>query len=1105
MLVRGRFASWVIVAVVCGGMLGHPFFSGPAVSASDIDALPYKQLLDIPVDTGDAETHLQPVDMRVSFVNPCWARNETENAIRVAYDDGSGFTELESQTYDLTFIDETHVSACSIVFLIPRGVDGTEKYYVLYDDGETSTAGYPDHVTVEDTHYFYEPISGQKIDFDYYKITEDGYVVYGVCQRGVLLGNGVSQMVAKLKLNSTEFETVNTDQLASFAMTYSIESSQESTGTDWATDITKSIMIDGNLMIRLRIAGPSPEGTLLTDNIYTYYYCPSTTKRLAANVNHDVLQPVTIEGNQEEDGTYAHLTTFKSRSATIEKMNIGVILPSLHLYSQDGLVKEYAVPPDPSTEKAEWILTTRDDADLGEGAWLCMDDPATGKAHGIIFEAGNGFTPGDDDGIQVKASVKEVVKLPGLEADAGSVYASRNAYERTGTHDTMLSDDLNVTFNTAFVTFETAGYEGVASEAAVFQDMAATRPVFRGNVTGEDDQMERFMLTAYVHAAPTVPLGSILSAVAGKNLSYLYAELYQEGGLQSSGSVGRLSLSEGMDLAFENTTLIEKIQLIVGLFDWGNASFFKKIRFPDLDPGPYLVKIYRENPLFRDEREYIGFTSVDVTENTSTHIFARPEGETRLTIVNQNGDGVQGATARLQYGNVTIAAAASDENGSLILRAPRIVRAAYTMQTLYKGFLMDEKMVRVQKRPEALMTTDEIAVSLYTYDVSIEDTWGLPPAVEVNPVLSSREMLEPVMLTATRQAPGSYRFTDLLPAGYTLQMGYKSFTLEEDVILDGDSTGQYMFPAEFEVAASLYNSYGMALSEGKLLVARSGQTLETDIDVEGTATFTVPPGTYTTSARVDGDEVAVQGITVKGDKSVAIITEQGSLAHLLVTIMGVVILVGAAALFLWKKDWMLSLHIGAVGVLVVSLASSWWTLTGSEGGISTATKTFLLPSSIVTVTSSAEALGGNISSIPGELSLVLTLIAGLLGLAAGLILVRMLFREKRPRLAAVLVGMNVILLVVSLLLFVYAMSQLTEVGVGEFMGSGDLEVSIPGDQAGSVMVSCSWGPGRGFYLGVLAMLLLTGVSMYRYRRLLLSGIGLARAKLARLPRLVHRT
>lgn len=1101
---RGRFTSWVIVAVICGSLLGHPLFSGPAVSASDVDALPYKQPLEMPIDTGAAAAPFQPIDMRITFTHPCWARNATVNSIRVAYDDGSGLTELESQVYDLSFADETHVTACSIVFLVPRGLDGTEKYYVLYDDGETPAAGYPDHVAVEDTHYFYEPISGQKIDFDYYKITEDGYVVYGVCQKGVLLGNRVSHMVVKLRLNSTEFETVNTDQLASFAMTYSIEGSQESTGTDWATDISKSVMVDGNLMIRLRIAGSSPGGTIRTDNIYTYYYCPATTKRLAANVNHDLLQPVSIEGNQEEDGTYAHLTTFKSRSATIEKMNIGVILPSLHLYSEDGIVKEYAVPPDPATETSEWILTTMDDADLGESAWLCLDDAATGKAHGMIFGSGTGFTSGDDDGLQVKASVKEEVKLPGLEADAGSVFVSRNAYERGGAHDTMLSDDLNVTFNAEFVTVETAGYEGIHTESAVFQDMAAKRPLLRGNITGGEDQKERFTLNAYVHAAPTVPLGSVLSAVAGKNLSYLYAELYREAGLQSSGSVGRLSLSEGMDLAFENTTLIEKIQLVIGLFDWGNASFFKKIRFPNLDSGTYLVKIYRENPLFKDEREYIGFKSVEVSENTSTHIVARPEGEARLTIVDQNGDGVEAATAMLLYGNATVAVALSDTNGSIILKAPRFLRTAYTLRTLYKGFLINEKLIRLQKRPEALVTTNEIPISLYTYDLSIEDTWGIPPAVEVNPTLDSDDMVEPVVLTAARQGPGSYRFTHLLPGVYTLRMGYKSFAFKEEVTVDSDAAGQYVFPAELEVTASFFNAYGMALSGGDLRVTRSGTTLEAGIDGDGRATFVVPPGSYTTVAHVDGDDVAVEVISVKGDKSVDIVTDHRSFIHTLVAATGGAILLGALIVFFLKRNLALSLQVGTVGLLAVALASSWWSLAGSEGGTSTTTKTFLIPSKIVTITSSTEALGGDISSIPAELTMVLTLIAVFLVLACGLIFLRMSLRKRMPRVAAVLAAVNVTLLLLSLLLFVYAMSQLTEVGVGSFMGSGDLEVSIPGDQAGSTMVSCSWGPGRGFYLGFLAMFLVTGVSLYRYRHFLLSGYGIVHNKLAAPPRILRR-
>ncbi|HEC81797.1 MAG TPA: carboxypeptidase regulatory-like domain-containing protein, partial [Thermoplasmatales archaeon] len=88
--------------------------------------LRFKQELKVPVDTSRVETWFQPVDVHVEFNHRCWARNETCHSVRVCYDDGSGLVELESQVYDLEFIDENHVKACNLVFLIPENVDGKE-------------------------------------------------------------------------------------------------------------------------------------------------------------------------------------------------------------------------------------------------------------------------------------------------------------------------------------------------------------------------------------------------------------------------------------------------------------------------------------------------------------------------------------------------------------------------------------------------------------------------------------------------------------------------------------------------------------------------------------------------------------------------------------------------------------------------------------------------------------------------------------------------------------------------------------------------------------------------------------------------------------------
>ncbi len=1064
------------MALITFSLLIHHGFFVKETSATDIEALPFKQMLNIPIDTSFDEAKFQPIDMHVQFLHPCWAKNETVNSIRIAYDDGSGLAEIESQVYDLEFSDESHVEACSLVFLIPAEANRKEKYYVLYDDSEVPPADYVDHLTIEDTHYYYEPISGQKIDFDYYKILEDGYIVYGVLQKGMILGNGVSHTVLKIKPNSTEFETVNGEQFASFAMTYSIDGTQEETGSDWAKEISKAIIVDGNLMIRFRIEGVSPEDAIKTDNIYTYYYCPTATKRMNANVNHEVLQTVEIGGNMEQGGTYAHLTTFKSRSATIENMNVGYILPSLHIYGEDSIIKEYSIPTDPTSEREEWILSTTDDNDVGDKAWICVDDISTGKAHGLIFQSNTGFLE-EEDGLQVKMYVKQEVKLPGLDADIGGVYATRNAYEAGGKYNTVLPKGMNVTFNAEFITFNTEGYEGVDKESEFYQKLIKHRPVFRGNVSKEEEK-ETYGLTTYVHLASSFPLGSTLSAVLGKNISYIYAELYRENVLTSSGSVGRLPLSEDMELEFENTTLIQKVKIVLGLFDWKNASLFKKIHFPNLEAGKYLIKIFRENPIGSGEHQYIGFKAVELTDNVSTHIVTGPEGAIELSIMNQNGGGVDKVKFSLVDDNVIVAEEFSDKNGSVVLKAPNYPLKAYTMRMIYQGFLVEEKTIHLDHRIRMFSRNNGFNMSLYLLEISVKDTWGFPPAIEMNPTLIGDGMIEPASLIANELTDGNYLFHDLYPAEYTLKMNYKSFSLEENIPIIENMMKEVIFPAEFEVTVNIFNSYGMKLRNGELLVSREGKITTTPINNEGKAIFSVPPGEYEIKTISDDNEVSREKIDVKGTKTINIVTTESSLLHKLIYFFGIGIIIASILFTLWKRKWCMGIQLFSVGIVLTALVSSWWTLKGSQGGVSTLTKTLVVPSKMMTKTSSYNVLGGAISSVPQEFTMVLSVLAALLIAAAILIVLSIVLRYKFKKISAVLSIVSILALIITIVLFAYAMSQVTKVGVGGFRGDGDLEIAMPGIHE-SVTLPCSWGPESGFYLSILAIVCLIGAFVYK--------------------------
>ena len=1045
--------------------------SNAKIIGTDIDNLPYRQIIEIPIDTSLEIAKYQPIDLKINFNNPCWAKDETHNSVRVGYDDGSGITEIESQIYDLEYSDDTHITSCGLVFLIPFESTGKEKYYVLYDSKETKPANYEDYLDLQDTHYFYEPISGQYINFDYYQIKQEGYVVYAIVQKGELLGNPVGQHVAKFKPKSTIVETYNIDQLGVFDMRYEIVPAPGYYGSSWATKVVKNVLVDGNLMIKVRIDCTSPNDEIRTDNIYTYYYCPTDTKKITVDTYHEVLKTVDVKKDSLLDGSYAGIVSIKSRSATIEKMNVGDILPVLSVYNKDETIREFTIPSNPESEDKEVVLSTNDDIDIGSKAWVCLNNPKIGKADGLIMESNKGIVEGALDGAQVKSYAKQNLKLPGLEADTGSVFLLKNTYEKGGVQDLTLQQGFIVNFNIQFVTTENEGVEKINTESEFFQKLVGLRPSLRENGrTFDEEEKEKFMLTANVHFAPSVPMGSLLSAALGKNISYIYAELYKEDDFKSSGSAGRLPLGS-IELELEGKKLSEKIKILLGIFDWRNASFFKKIRFPGLTAGTYVVKIFKENPIVKKERQYIGFAIVDLEKNEKIHIYCRPQGTILLTVNDQKNQGVPNVKFLLQKDGITISDAVSDTNGSSVLYAPCFPLKPYELKTIYQGFLIDEKDVTFKLRNNIIKLKKSLSFTHYNFDLSIKDTWGFSPEVDLKPTLTSKEMIQPTFISAESKGNGKYRFENLYPANYNLKMSYKSFELEKEFNIKKDGTFYLVFPAEFKINFNTLNSVGDVLSEGKISISRQNKIVSQEIDDNGNAVFSLPPGNYQITVYSDEDIIAKQNLQISGDKKIDVLTNKESLIHVVAVYLGIALAAFSIIYLILKKNCYASIKIFVISLIFISLFSSWWFVTGENSNAKSVTDTMLIPQKIVTLTETADAIGGGVSQVPDEVTMVLGLLSILLAVACMLIFVTIFTKKKLRKVTQVFTILSIILLVLTLGVFYYAMGQLTEVSVGGFIGKGDIETTIPGVSE-NINLPSSWGPSTGFYLIIISLILL---------------------------------
>ena len=280
----------------------------------------YNQSIDPHIKTNSISSIYQPIDIQIKFLNNCWAVNESVNSIRVLSWDGNIWHELESQIYNLNFTDDYHISSCGIVFLIPDFANGEESYYIYYNDQETSASNYIDHLSVKDAYYYFEPISGISVEGDYYEISEDGFIVYGVGQKGQVMNRKLSQIAIRLKPNTEVFDILNSDLLTSFCFSYQNGPDDDDEIASDHRLIAKEILIDGNLMVEFLVISGSENGQLKTSNIYKYYYNPSEDKRINVHVKHEVLAECIVKGIENSDGRFGTIVSYNSKSASMKKI-----------------------------------------------------------------------------------------------------------------------------------------------------------------------------------------------------------------------------------------------------------------------------------------------------------------------------------------------------------------------------------------------------------------------------------------------------------------------------------------------------------------------------------------------------------------------------------------------------------------------------------------------------------------------------------------------------------------------------------------------------------------------------------------------------------------
>jgi hypothetical protein len=999
----------------------------------------YRQEIHLPIVTNVSYAKYQPIDIRVTFENPCWTKNENETSIRVCLWNGIKWFELDSQIYDLTYTDPNYIIECCLVFLVPEFADGNELYYVYYDNIKKPSPNYQDHVSVEDLYYSRPIIAGIKAEAKYYGIKEDGYYVYGVGQEGSLLDRSFSQIVVKQKERREEIDILDSDQIVSFAFSYYYGNEEQDESSSDQIFVSKEILIDGNLMVEFGIKSESRKKDIVTTAIYKYYFSPAGGKRLCVRVKHEMLEDAVVQGLENIDGRFGMMASFKSRNPAIKKLNVGDIYPYLHFSDENNQIKEYIMNLNPESKNREWIISYRDDADLGSEGWIAYGNGNQGKVVSIIFSSTEDIIKSgrdERDGIQVKVAEKEYFDFLTTEVDYASINFGRNSYEKGYGHDLVIPEGLVVEYDAELFTSEEGGYSTIQKEAKMYQELIKHRYSSKDTIFDKEEKL--YSLTVITYFGGTRFTYPWLSNRSHIHLPVMWIEVHQDDNCIASG-------------------IAEKT-----LFNRYRAQ----IIFSEISKGEYFVKVFWK--LDNSTMFFNGARKIVLDDDKKIHIFCSWERRINVMVSDQKNQGVEGVnTILLKIDGLRFDSNITDRNGLTLLKAPYKHGDPYILKAFYKGILIYENYLR----KSLLKLKVVIDIELNDFSVEIRDSHDLPPGVEITLLLLGLENNNNIKLMPEEMKEGTYYFKNIPSGKYKLQITYGNFIDEKVIHLpkDGNSIS-IPFSAKFDLVIDLFDLRANPLTneDVNFKILRKGmQTFES-----GKKIFSMPPAHYTIKAYHDEEVVGIKQVELTSNRNVKLVTKLRSLYPLII-FGSTICFIGIVIVFIYMKilSFYDLLTFLAIAFIILTLIQPWWELSASSSNPLAERSAQLLinPQVMIESTTYNKKTMYDIAEMPeifidflGKVVIIIYTISILLGLSF------ISLKLKKRKYFFLLYSLSILLMITIVSMFFFGISKVTEASIGPVQGDGILSITLEE----TVTMQANWGFSSGFYLIIIAVIII---------------------------------
>ncbi|PNX47076.1 MAG: hypothetical protein BV457_06390, partial [Thermoplasmata archaeon M9B1D] len=752
------------------------------------------------------------------------------------------------------------------------------------------------------------------------------------------------------------------------------------------------------------------------------------------------------------------------------------------------------------------------------------------------------------NGIELQLWQVYSIRYPGLDGRFSYIYFTRNSYEEGEEIDNVLPDDYLIKFKALFYATENGGYTKVEEEAKIYPSLVDLQPENDEDITDGDYKEEEYNLTIFTHLSQLLNLRLLSSMLLLKNI-FITVELYKENMLIGFETSSRLAIADGW-------------------LDWKNISFFRTATFLPQKPGRYVAKVYLENALFSEGREFIGYKIFNITKDTKVDIFCKAERKIIITYLDQEKNSVENVETNVIIDDAIISKTYSDSDGKTKIGLPAGFNEMYSFKSIYDGFLIKEDQIKLgiintlipvkktisfnvydlkintkdsegktpdfdidisltstEMRNPVVLKPDEVTngvyyfnnlypanyqikikyylaeiiddiniqkniskdINFYNYTIYLKDELDLPPEATIEISLKSQDFKKTVVFNCECLSDGKFVFSDLYPGKYTLSVSYRSYLLEKNVTIPNDDNDNttIVFPMLYNLEAYIFDSHGIPLKNAKVVLYRGGKEIQDFSDDNGKIRFVIPPGVYTTKVYSDDIIVAQRNVNVLNDKQYDVVTIVEPITLFLIIIMVIITIGTIAFIFIKRKDSLFFLKLLAIFIAIVALVSPWWSINGelSDPLLKTSTNMYIMPSKMVTITSNTDIITGEISSLAEEFNLVMNLISFLIIFSIILIFLTTIFRNvlKKKRLSIAIFILSVIILVGCLFVFCYAMSELANIIVGNFIGNGNINFDVYADNIFE-SIACSWGPGIGFYMFVSSIVILLFVNFITIKK-----------------------